>query len=237
MQNTIRLINTALGPILTLLLALRFRAQDLGPEWSAALAAAVAGVVVICIELILERGPRHFAVLRRWLDPRAAFEGVWLQEVFDGPAQNSLGVFTCSFSPKSGTFAVDGNAYSIDGTRWATWHSTKLFFGPNRPEASYLWDGEQVGNRELSEQHKRGFTTLWLRRGSALVGEGRVEHLREPAVVKFEMTRVTNQLLRGLGLPFGVRELTSNAAREELELVKARLSQRHGTPALSPVAT
>jgi hypothetical protein len=44
----------------------------------------------------------------RWLDPRAAFEGVWVRDVFQGQEDNAIGLFSLDYERERDSFAVSG---------------------------------------------------------------------------------------------------------------------------------
>lgn len=241
MQSLFRVINIAFSPVLTLLFASRFAGftiagRDAGNE----LGGVVAGLLVLFVELALTQGPKHSARLRRWLEPRSVFEGVWLQDVFEGvwlqdavegPRGNAVGVFSLDYVRGHDEFSVRGSAYSAEGLRSATWHSTHMFIDAGSLKATYSWSGERLG-QPTPAADKSGITELVLRRPPVfslpVTGDGRVSHVGEETRMKFQMRRVTARYLIELGLPFTPRELRVNANDEEVKLVSALLRQRAG---------
>jgi hypothetical protein len=124
-QTFLRVLNLIAGPILTLWFAERFKGLTFaGSDAGKEIGGALAGLVMLAVELALTQGPKRSAWLRRWLDPRAAFEGVWLQEIIDG-RDNALGVFSMDYNGESDSYSVKGNAYSSAGTQWARWRSSR----------------------------------------------------------------------------------------------------------------
>jgi hypothetical protein len=234
MQTLLRLINIVLAPILTVVFAQMFAVDFVGRQMgekavAQALGVVAAGVTVLAIELVLGKGPKFSRFLRRWLDPRALFEGCWLQEVYAGQRGNRLGLFVFKYDRNSDAYSVAGNAYSEGGVRWAKWRSTQMFFTPRTAKAAYLWDGEVIGANEQLEHEKHGLTKLELRvPGAAMLpmrGEGSVSHLGEQSKVEFRLRRVTNTLLRELGLNFGLEALLLDEHDEETALARAFLAQ------------
>jgi hypothetical protein len=230
MQSVLRALNIILSPALTLYFAAQLeRMTTVGGDTSRIVGGAAAGLVVLAIELALTQGPRHSAWLRRWLDPRAAFEGLWLQDVFAGQHGNRVGLFLFDYQPEDDSYAVHGHAYAADGQRFATWHSQHMFIDKARLMATYLWEGELLVG-DTPEQEKAGLTDLDLERPPSfslpLTGEGQVRHVGEGTRVKFQLQRVTPQLLKELQLPFGVRELRLNAHDERRALVEGFLRGR-----------
>ena len=95
MQTAVRVINILFAPFLTLVFASKLGSLTIaGRNAGDALGGAIAGLIVLVVEVLLTQGPKQSAWLRRWLDPRAAFEGVWLQEVSVGHPGNVLAVFS-----------------------------------------------------------------------------------------------------------------------------------------------
>ena len=235
MQTIFRILNLILGPILTLVFKDRFaKATGAGKDASDAFGGAVAGLVMLVVELLLTQGPKHSAWLRRWLDPRAAFEGVWLQDVI-GNTDNALGIFVMSYELESDSYALAGHAYSADGTLFARWNSLHMFIDRQRLRATYLFEGDVVGKAVSAESDKSGQTVLELRKPPAfalpMAGDGQVLHLGETARVKFRLHRVTQALIDELALPFTLRDLRIDAHDEELRLAAACLKARPGSPA------
>ena len=230
MQSFFRVINIAFSPVLTLLFAARFADLTIaGRSAGNEIGGVAAGLLVLAVELALTQGPKHIVWLRRWLDPRAAFEGVWLQDVFEGPAGNTIAVFSLDYERDGDSFSVHGRSYSADGRRWAKWNSTHMFIDGRGLTATYYWKGEVLG-QQTPETDKSGFTELELRRPPILslpiIGEGRVSHVGERTRVKFELRRVTTRYLKKLGLPFTVRALRIDAEAEENKLVKVFLQRQ-----------
>jgi hypothetical protein len=163
-------------------------------------------------------------------EPRAAFEGAWIQEVWEGPIENVVGIFWLEYVRDTDSFAVSrGHGYSMNGQSWAQWHSTHMFIDSVRLKATYRWEGEQV-RVQTPDAEKTGLTDLELFRPPSfslpLTGEGRVLHVGEATRAKFHLHRVTGRLLSELGLPFTFRQLQVNTHDEEGQLVEAFLAQR-----------
>jgi hypothetical protein len=234
-QTIIRVINILLGPILTLVFAARFAGVHIaGKEAGDALGGAFAGLLMLAVELGLTQGPKHSAWLRRWLDPRAAFEGVWLQDVAGG-TENALGIFSMSYEPETDSFELSGHAYSLSGARWAKWTATHMFIDRRQLRATYRWEGDVLGPVPASESDKSGLTVLELRRPPPLSlpmsGDGEVFHVGEARRIKFRLRRVTARLLRDAGLDFTLRELRLDARDEEQRLAAAFLRAHQSMPA------
>jgi hypothetical protein len=230
-QSILRVVNIVLGPVLTLIFAAWFDGVTLaGRDAGDVLGGAAAGLVVLAAEIALTQGPKYSAWMRRWLDPRAAFEGVWFQDVFSGQRGNEVGLYFLDYLREGDSFAVVGHAYSSDGRVYAKWTSTHMFIDEDRLRSTYLWEGELLEGRRTPEVEKTGLTHMELRRPPVfalpMTGDGRVSHVGEGTRVEFKLHRITNRRLRELGLPFGIRQLRINARDEEAQLVKALLPLR-----------
>lgn len=230
MQSVLRAVNIVLSPALTLYFSSQFHGVTVaGKDAGDAVAGAAAGLLVLVIEVALTEGPRHSAWLRRWLDSRAAFEGAWLQDVFEGQADNAIAIFRFDYRSEGDTFVVLGHAYSAAGEPWAKWTSTHMFIDKSRLTATYRWEGELLDRRPTPEAEKAGLTNLELRNpplfSLPMTGEGRVMHVGEGTRVKFRLRRVTTDVLRELGLKFGLRQLQLNEHDEEAQLARAFLEQ------------
>ena len=230
MQTFLRVLNLIAGPILTLVFAarlsgLRISGSDAGKE----IGGALAGLVMLAVELALSQGPKHSAWLRRWLDPRAAFEGVWLQETIGG-TDSALSVFSMDYDGESDSYTLDGNAYSLDGARWARWKSTHVFIDERQLRTTYRWTGDVIGPVPGSESDKSGLAEMTLRKPPALslpsTGDGQVVHVGEANRKQFRLRRVTKALIAELGLPFTLHDLRLDAHDEEARLAAADLRAR-----------
>ena len=235
MQAILRVLNLIVGPILTLVFAARFGGLTIaGRNAGDAAGGALAGLVMLAVELALTQGPRHSAWLRRWLDPRAVFEGVWFQEVMDG-TDNALGVYAMDYDGDSDAYTLAGHAYSIAGTVWARWSSTHMFIDTRRLRATYRWEGDVLGPVPASEMDKSGLTVLDLRKPPPLslpmTGDGEVLHVGEARRIKFRLRRVTQPLIDELGLPFTLRDLRLDTHDEESRLATADLRARQAPKA------
>ena len=229
-QTFLRMLNLILGPILTLTFAARFSGLTLsGSDAGKEAGGALAGLVMLAVELALTQGPRRSAWLRRWLDPRAAFEGVWLQEVLGG-TENALGIFAMDYDGESDSYSLAGHAYSIDGARWARWKATHLFIDKRQLRTTYRWEGDVLGPVPAAEMDKSGLTVMDLRKPPPLslpmAGDGEVLHVGEARRIKFRLRRVTQPLIAELGLPFTLRDLRLDAHDEESRLAAADLRTR-----------
>ncbi len=230
MQSFLRALNIVLSPVLTLYFASKFASVTVaGRSAGDAIGGTAAGLVVLAVELALTQGPKYSAWLRRWLEPRAVFEGGWIQAVWEGQTGNVVAIVWLDYEHETDSFAVTGHAYSVDGRPWAKWTSTHMFIDTVRLKATYRWEGELVGEK-TPDPEKTGLTDLELRHppifSLPMTGEGRVSHVGEGTRVKFRLHRVTSRMLTELDLPFTFRQLQIDEHDEEARLVEAFLTQR-----------
>jgi hypothetical protein len=233
MKTVLRVINIVLAPILTLLFVQAIArkiggvATD-GKDVSQALGGAAAGVTVLTIELFLGKGPKVFRSARRWLDPRAVFEGFWIQKVYAGHEENRYGCVAIKYDRHDDNYSVTGNAYSESGQRSRKFRSTHVFFAPGEAKVDYLWDGEIIGTDDQPELEKHGLTKLSLRDPSLfrlpITGDGAISHLGEQSKLAFTLIRVTNSTLRELKLNFNLTDLLLDGNNEESQLVQKLLA-------------
>ena len=230
MQTFLRVLNLIAGPILTLVFAARLSGLTIsGNDAGKEIGGALAGLVMLAVELALSQGPKHSAWLRRWLDPRAAFEGVWLQETIGG-IDGALSIFSMDYDGESDSYTLEGNAYSLDGRLGARWKSTHVFIDARQLRTTYRWTGDVVGPVPASESDKSGLAEMTLRKPPAFslprAGDGQVVHVGEAKRIKFRLRRVTTALIAELGLPFTLRELRLDAHDEDAQLAAADLRMR-----------
>lgn len=228
MQTIFRVINIILSPILTLLFASKLAGFSVGGRDAGdAVGGSIAGLLVLAVELGLTQGPKYSLRLRQLLDPRAAFEGIWLQDVLGGD-ENALAVFSMNYERENDSFALVGHAYSNNGRQWAKFKSTHMFIDKEHLEATYRWEGDVLGPVPIAESDKSGLTTMSLRKPPAFTlpetGDGEVFHVGEERRIKFRLRRVTKQLLlKEFSLPFTLRDLRIDAHDEESQLASAFL--------------
>jgi hypothetical protein len=157
-----------------------------------------------------------------------------MQEVIGG-TDNALSIFSMDYDAESDSYTLAGNAYSLDGTRWARWTSTHVFIDKRQLRATYRWTGDVVGPVPVSESDKSGLAEMTLRKPPALsllrAGDGEVVHIGEARRIKFRLRRVTTPLIAELGLPFTLHDLRLDAHDEESRLAAADLRVRQASRA------
>jgi hypothetical protein len=169
------------------------------------LAVAVAAAAAIVIEYALAVAPKRSRLLRRLLDRRAVFEGVWFQhvkEVFSKGGLSSLNtfaIFTVSYSNEK--YAVEGRAYDPSGQELARWRSSEpVHFSSDDHSMTYLWSGTYVKKPDQAKTsgahegpNRTGFAQMTLSMTDA--GTGRVDHVAEEVVLVFDIQRVTPEIV------------------------------------------
>jgi hypothetical protein len=194
-----QLLSAAVAPVLTVVCTwLVADWLEVGADLQKALGATAAGVLLfIAIELIDDL-PKRSARWRRWTDPRAAFEGWWLQ-IHDGV--DRVAVFSFLYSPEGDTYRAVGQSFDSRGELLAGWHSTRVFFSTGALSASYLWEGKTF---EVRPPVSRKGTTSWSvqRPGSRSVlpvsGRGEVLHLNQDRILDFRVQRLSEQRVQEL---------------------------------------
>jgi len=193
-----QLLNAAIAPVLTVACTVAVAgALGLADELAKAVGAAIAGVLLfVAIELTDELPKRSWSWRRR-VDPRAAFEGWWLQihEKVDRAA-----VFSFLYIPDSDTYRAEGHAFDSKGELLAHWYSTQVFFSTGALSASYLWDGKSYEQEPPVE--RRGTTSWSVQRSSRRIlpssGHGEVLHLNQDRTLTFRAQRLTRENVHSL---------------------------------------
>ena len=165
-----------------------------GKVWAAILIAAV----IAAVEWLLIWTPKHSAVARKLLDPRAKMVGIWVQNVdrvFHGQEDNRFSIFWLDHQD-SGDYDINGFAYNPEGVEHARWWSDGIpEFGKDGRSMTYRWKGtvmENGGNDDSPD-----------RTGVASMtdgGTGRVEHVGMNLDLEVSFERVTTKWLEGIGL-------------------------------------
>ena len=213
-----QLLSAAIAPVLTVVCTwLVADWLDIGADLEKALGATAAGVLLfIAIELIDDL-PKRSSRWRRWTDPRAAYEGWWLQ-IHEGV--DRVAVFSFLYSPEGDTYRAVGQAFDSRGELLAEWRSTRVFFSTGALSASYLWEGKTF---EARPSVARKGTTSWSvqRPGSRRVlpvsGRGEVLHLNQDRTLDFRVQRLTEPRVRELlGRPLTLDALVDHELQREL---------------------
>ncbi len=106
-KTLVRTLNLLVVPLLTFWFAselVRSHVLTKDPKEAEVIGGLLASLVMLATEFALTQGPKANAQLRRWLDPRAAFEGIWLQDVLIGPQDNDLAVFSVDYESDGDTY-------------------------------------------------------------------------------------------------------------------------------------
>ncbi len=226
-----QLLQAAIAPVLTV--GCTWLVADLlhvGNDLEKAVGAALAGVLLfIAIELTDELPKRSWRWRRR-IDPRAAFEGWWLQ-VHD--KVDRVSVFSCLYVIDGDSYRVEGHAFNSVGEMLAHWYSTQVFFSTGALSTSYLWAGKSY---ETDPPVERQGTTTWsVQRSSGhrvlpTSGHGEVLHLNQDRTLVFRVQRLTTERARTLlGRPVDLDALVDHDLQRELAVAYLR-SARSSTP-------
>jgi hypothetical protein len=219
-----QLLNAAVAPVLTV--ACTWLAADwlnLGDDLEKAFGAAAAGVLLFIALELIDDLPKRSSRWRRWMDPRAAYEGWWLQ-IHDG--EDRVAVFSFLYSREGDTYRVVGQAFNSHGELLAEWHSTRVFFSTDALSASYLWEGKTFEVRPPVA--RKGTTSWWVQRpGSRSVlpvsGRGEVLHLNQDRTLDFRVQRLTEQrVCELLGRPVVLDALVDHELQRALAVACLR---------------
>jgi hypothetical protein len=193
-------------------------APGLDKSASDAAGAAFAGLTVFGLTLAVGALPKRSRWWRRHFDPRAAFEGWWMQT---HDKQDRASVFSFLYCADTDSFNVDGNAFCSGEDRLAHWRSTHVYFGSDR--VGYLWEGDSYEDQKWI--HREGTTDMWLTstgtRGQPQSGGGKVLHLQQERELRFDLQRITPRHLHSL--------LLTDMRMQDLGdiAVQKRLAQAH----------
>jgi hypothetical protein len=202
-------------------------------------AVGVAAAAAIVLEYLVAVAPKRWRWARAHLDPRAVFEGVWIQNVkhvaadTDVPKSNRFAIFTVTYS--KGQYLIEGTAYDREGREHSRWAATELIhFSPDGRSLTYLWRGTVMGGIEErgSELDRTGFCSLQLSaNGSAA---GRVDHVSMRVTMIFNATRVTRELVRAWSWAWTPDSLESRDERDRFATHYARVLDGNA-PVLDPM--
>jgi hypothetical protein len=208
-KRVTQLLKAAAAPVLTV--GCTWLVADIlhvGQDLEKAIGAALAGVLLFVAIEVTDELPKRSRRWRRRIDPRAAFEGWWLQihdkiydSVDDGAAErvDRVAIFSCRYVVDGDTYRIDGEAFDSKGETLATWESTRVFFSTDALWSSYLWKGTTFESRPPT---KRQGTTNWSvqrsssRRVLPTSGRGEVMHLNQDRRLFFRVQRLTPERIQ-----------------------------------------
>lgn len=194
-----RALNAVFAVAVAIVVSTRLGDSDAGKLVTVSI---TAGIVALS-EWGMDWGPKHFAWVRRKLDPRSIFAGVWVQEVVhmhgsEGPPPlkpNRFALFSIAYVQPTDAYALEGTAYDDAGREHARWQSVDVMhFAKDGRSMTYLWEGT-ITNPEIGPDDPRrtGFARVVLSSDDA--GRGRVEHVALRVNLEFNMRRVSKEWL------------------------------------------
>jgi len=174
--------------------------------WSKVLAAALVGVFLFAVEWALDWTPKHSAVVRKLLDPRAIMVGVWIQSVVKAVPEKSKGTqglnsFALYWVEYRGdAYRVVGYAFDVHGIQQARWESmNEPSFTRDGTVMSYRWRGEVIGGpTDLEEIERTGVTTIEIFEDGRS-GKGRLDNVGEKRILLFDIEPATKHVLSTYG--------------------------------------
>lgn len=193
----------AFSTVVTVVIAVGVAAQAgetaSGKIWAAVLIAAVVGLV----EWLLVWAPKHSALARRLLDPRAQMVGVYVQDVKmmfgtgrGARPDNRFAVFWVD-ARGDGEYGVTGFAYNSAGGRYADFRSEGMpEFSKDGLSMTYRWDGEFLNDSDDGQApDSKGVAQVDLHSCT-----GRVDNVGMDLALLFDLHRVDRAWLDTIGL-------------------------------------
>ncbi|MGD0058200.1 MAG: hypothetical protein ABSD58_02160 [Verrucomicrobiia bacterium] len=106
-------------------------------------AALFAAVFAVFVEAVVEFCRQRVRFIRKQLDPRARFEGVWLIQVAH-LKERPYAYATIDYNAEADAYSYTGVAFDVGGTRQAQWACPKADFDLARNEIRFDADAELV---------------------------------------------------------------------------------------------
>jgi hypothetical protein len=200
-SSLLRTANAFLAVVVAILVSRRFGDSSIARD----LTVLITSAVVLLFEWLLIWTPKHSASVRRFLDERARFSGVWLQEVkkvygskgVERDYPNRFGIVSIDYDKDVDNYNVNGTAYTDSGDEHARWDSEPVVhFSKNGRSMTYQWKGaitSESQSMEADDPRRDGFTTLILSSDNG--GRGRVDHVAVNVIIEFNLTRITAEWL------------------------------------------
>jgi hypothetical protein len=185
-------------------------------------AAIIIAIVIAATEWLLIWTPKHFAVARKLLDPRANMVGVWLQDVrrvlhqgnASGRRGNRFAIFWVDHD--SGDYGVTGFAYTPTGTEHSRWTSVagSLEFAQDGYSMTYRWKGTITDESDDNDPERVGFSYVDLHSLT-----GRVDHVGMNLSLVFDVQQITPEWLIEIGLnQYRPNDLKNGKIRDEVAI-------------------
>lgn len=204
-QIIFRAFSTVVTAMIAVLVFATVGETPSGKLWTAVITASV----IALVEWLIIWTPKHFAVARKLLDPRASMIGMWLQIVDEvlprkeggraahGPEDIRFSIFWVDYSNPDGGYGVHGFAYDREGNEQARWHSVGIpEFAPDGSSMTYRWEGDIMGNTESADDPARtGIATINVREGKT----GKIEHVGMGLNLVVSYKQVAQDLLNQIG--------------------------------------
>jgi hypothetical protein len=205
-KDTIRGLIAVAASVSVLVISTRIGERTVaGYRVAEPLAVLASTTTVLLLEYLLFSFPRQFRRGRLWLDGRAVFEGVWIQNVkrveprgAEASERNRFAIFSTRYDDQSKDYRIEGRAYDAEGVEYARWKSKEqVHFSHDGRSLSYLWEGDVTGDSAEAPDHlaRTGFSKLDLTSDDG--GTGRVDHVSMHITLIFDFMRVTAEALNG----------------------------------------
>jgi len=107
-------------------------------------------------KLLLTVFPMKFRFLRRFLDPKAKFEGLYI-ETFDKLPERPVSVGMVQYNSQSKRYIYTGRAFDGKGNLHAKWNAFDVFVEPGKNTVSHFFTGEIL---DQTSESVRGYGFL-----------------------------------------------------------------------------
>jgi len=168
--------------------------------------AAVGAVLIFLIEWFVQWSPRHLGWARRLFDPRAVWEGVWLQvvETVTGSGgvrkadPNTCSVVRIDYVRAENGYELVGRAFDSKGDFAAKYASEKWpTFTRDGLILSYEWSGTVDDPTQPSQGvTRKGLASVRLTSAEKDHGDGLVQHVGMNREMVVTMDRLTDEYIR-----------------------------------------
>lgn len=168
--------------------------------------AAVGAVLIFLIEWFVQWSPQHLGWARRLFDPRAVWEGVWLQvvETVTGSGgvrktdPNTCSVVRITYVSAENGYELVGRAFDSKGEFAAKYASEKWpTFTRDGLILSYEWSGTvDDPTQHLQGATRRGLASVRLTSAERDHGDGLVQHVGMNREMVVTMDRLTDEYIK-----------------------------------------
>lgn len=148
----IRAALAALSAVIAVKVAeyLTLNIPKMGAFFIVLIAAIGATIFGVCSEEIIAFGKRRMQWLRKQLDPRSRFEGVWIIHVLDFP-NRPFAYATINYNADADSYLYQGSAFNEQGMIGASWICPKIDFDLAKNEVRFITEAQLVDTESKGE--------------------------------------------------------------------------------------